>query len=68
MFCPEFQEWRTNIASFEDCSVIMIISSYNDETRKDAYGCVLSIPVFSDGKPYWEKALSSVTLFSVKRT
>ena len=45
------QEWRTIIASFEDCSIIMIIYSHNDEIMTDAYGCVFNILVFSFGQP-----------------
>ena len=51
VLAPGLQEWRTIIASFEDCSIIMIIYSYNDETMKDAYGFVFNILVFSFGQP-----------------
>jgi len=48
---PELQKWRTIIASFEDCSIVMIIHSHNDEIMTDAYGCVLNILLLSFGQP-----------------
>jgi len=48
---PGLQEWRTIIACFGDCSIIMIIYSHNDETMTDAYECVDNKLVFSFGQP-----------------
>jgi len=32
-------------------AIIMIVYSYNDETMKDAYGCVFNILAVSFGQP-----------------